>query len=366
MRKPEPLLSVTAVSDYALIGTLVAALVVGCGSPNPPAAAPAARTHVVVDSTGTPVTVPTVVNRIADAWPAHNEVVQMLGAGDKIVATVLTPSSVPWLYAIDPALKQAQTVFTTSTVDTEQLLADRPDVLFTDKGTSIAAQTETSGIPTVQLGFQTYPDLEKIVTTTAAVLGAPAQARAQAYNSYLDATLAKVIAVTSKVPPAARPTVLHIYSLNPLVVDGTNTIIDAWITAAGGRNAAQIAGQTRSVSIEQVARWNPDIIILASSAFVANDTGAQTLVNLRSDPFWSKLPAVRNNRAVLNPTGGWHWDRYGIEEALQIQWAAKTLHPDLFTTLDMVTQTKNFYSQFLRYALTDEQVNRMLAAQNPT
>jgi iron complex transport system substrate-binding protein len=366
VRKPEPLLSVTAVSDYALIGTLVAALVVGCGSPNPPAAAPAARTHVVVDSTGTPVTVPTVVNRIADAWPAHNEVVQMLGAGDKIVATVLTPSSVPWLYAIDPALKQAQTVFTTSTVDTEQLLADRPDVLFTDKGTSIAAQTETSGIPTVQLGFQTYPDLEKIVTTTAAVLGAPAQARAHAYNSYLDATLAKVIAVTSKVPPAARPTVLHIYSLNPLVVDGTNTIIDAWITAAGGRNAAQIAGQTRSVSIEQVARWNPDIIILASSAFVANDTGAQTLVNLRSDPFWSKLPAVRNNRAVLNPTGGWHWDRYGIEEALQIQWAAKTLHPDLFTTLDMVTQTKNFYSQFLRYALTDEQVNRMLAAQNPT
>lgn len=354
------------IAARAAVASLAAALITSCGHPNsPPASAPTASTHVVVDSTGTPVTVPTVINRIADAWPAHNEVVQMLGVGNKIVATVLTPSSVPWLYTIDPALMHAQTVFTNSTVNTEQLLADRPDVLFTDKGTSIAAQTTTSGIPTVQLGFQTYPDLEKVVTTTAEVLGPPAKAQAQAYNSYLDTTLAKVTAVTSKIPPTTRPSVLHIYSLNPLVVDGTDTIIDAWITAAGGRNAAQISGQTRSVSKEQVARWNPDIIILASSAFVANDTGAQTLANLRTDPFWSQLLAVRNNKAVLNPTGGWHWDRYGIEEALQIQWAAKTLHPDLFPTLNMVTQTKNFYSQFLHYPLTDDQANRMLAAQNP-
>jgi iron complex transport system substrate-binding protein len=54
-----------------------------------------------------------------------------------------------------------------------------------------------------------------------------------------------------------RPSVLHVYSLNPLVVDGTGNIIDAWINAAGGRNAAQIPGRTRPVSIEQVQKWNP-------------------------------------------------------------------------------------------------------------
>ena len=341
-----------------------AALLAGCAQPatNPPLGA---GTNVVVDATGAQVAVPTSIARIADAWPAHNEVDQMLGVGDKIVATVLTPNSAPWLYLVDPALARAQTVFTNSTVNTEALLADHPDVLFTDKGTSIGRQTQTSGIPTVALGFQTYPELKNMVTTTAEVLGPGAQAQAGAYNSYLNDTLARVNAATTSIPPAARPSVLHIYSLNPLVVDGTDTIIDAWITTAGGRNAARIAGQTRPVSQEQVAQWNPDVIILASSAFVAHDTGAQTLEKLRADPFWSQQRAVRDNHSYLNPTGGWHWDRYGIEEALQIQWAAKTLHPSLFTGLDMVAQVKDFYTRFLHYPLSDDQARRMIAAQNP-
>jgi iron complex transport system substrate-binding protein len=349
----------------AALGALSAALAAGCAQP-PVVSAAAAGTHQVVDSTGASISVPSTVTRIADAWPAHNEVVQMLGAGDKIVATVLTPVSVPWLYTIDPALRRARTAFTSSTVNAEQLINSRPDVLFTDKSTSIAAQTRATAIPTVQLGFQTYPDLEKVVTTTADVLGPAAQAQAKAYNSYLDTTLAEVSRVTATIPAGARPSVLHIYSLNPLVVDGTDSIVDAWITAAGGRNAARVSGNVRPVSQEQVAQWNPDVIILANSAFVATDTGAQTLAGLRADPFWSRLPSVRDNRAFLNPTGGWHWDRYGIEGALQIRWAAKTLHPREFAGVDLVAETRDFYARFLHYPLTVEQTRRMLAAQNPT
>ena len=301
----------------------------------------------------------------ADAWPAHNEVVQMLGGGDKIVATVLKPSSAPWLYLIDPALRNAPTAFTDSTVNTEQLTQTRPDVLFADKSTEIAAKSAELGIPTVQLGFQNYPDLKKMVTSTAEVLGPQAVPQAQAYNAYLDATLATVRGATAKLPAGKRPSVLHVYSLNPLVVDGTGSIIDEWINAAGGRNAAQVKGNVKPVSTEQVAQWNPDVVILASSAFVASDTGAQTLDKLRADPFWSQLPAVRAGRAVINPTGGWHWDRYGIESALQLRWAAKTLHPDLFRDVDMVAETRMFYDRFLHHPLTEDQARTMLAARDP-
>ena len=213
----------------------------------------------------------------------------MLGAGDKIVATVLTPASVPWLYTIDPALRQAQTVFTNTTVNAEALAQTHPDVLFADKSTQIAAKTLKLGIPTVALGFQTYEDLKNVVAITADGLGPAAQAQAKRYNSYLDSKLAAISTVTSTIPAAQRPSVLHIYSLDPLVVDGTNSIIDAWITAAGGRNAAQISGNARPVSTEQVAQWNPDVIILASSAFAAADTGQQTLENLSTDSFWNHL-----------------------------------------------------------------------------
>jgi iron complex transport system substrate-binding protein len=355
---------------FSVVGVLAAALLAGCGRPadehaGAGQAAPAAGTHTITDSTGTAVTLPDTVSRIADAWPAHNEVVQMLGAGDRIVATVLTHQSTPWLYTVQPSLDNAATVFTTSTVSTEKLIQARPDVLFSDKSTQIGASTSELGIPTVQLGFQTYDDLKKMVSTTADVLGADARAQAQAYTSYLDDKLTAVTTATSSIPEAQRPSVLHIYSLDPLVVDGTGSIIDAWITAAGGRNAAQVEGNARPVSTEQVSQWDPDVIILASSAFVGNDTGAQTLQKLTDDPFWSRMDAVRDHKAYINPTGGWHWDRYGIEEALQIQWAAKTLHPELFPDLDMAAETKSFYSRFLHFTLTDDQANRIIAGQDP-
>jgi len=46
----------------------------------------------------------------------------------------------------------------------------------------------------------------------------------------------------------------------------------------------------------------------------------------------------------VNPKGVFSWDRYGAEEALQIQWAAKTLYPDLFTNINI----KGNYSGILR------------------
>ncbi|MCM3886530.1 ABC transporter substrate-binding protein [Frankia sp. R82] len=356
----------------AALSSAVALVVAGCGgstdgaSSGSPATPSASTTpHMVTDSTGTAVQVPGVVNRIADSWPAHNEVVQMLGGGDKIVATVLTPSSVPWLYTISPKLRQARTVFTTTTANTEELLTTHPDVLFNNAGTQVVSKTSQVGLPTLQLSFQTFDGLKKVVNTTADVLGPEAKAQAQRYNTYLDGKLAEIRARTSPIAADQRPKVLHIYSLDPLVVDGTNSIIDEWITAAGGRNAAQVKGNARQVTKEAVASWNPDVIILASSAFTGNDTGAQTLEKLTTDPFWSSQPAVRDHRAYVNPTGGWHWDRYGIEEALQIQWAAKTLHPELFTGLNIVAETRTFFRDFLHYTLTDDQATRIVNAQNP-
>lgn len=343
---------------------LSAGLATACAQPsNSPA--PAQATHVITDSTGAAVTVPTTINRIADSWPAHNEVLQLLGGGDKIVATILTPQAYPWLYMINPGLKSVPTVFTTTTVTTEKLTAARPDVVFVSNNSQLAAKTTELGIPTLQLIFQNFDDLKKVVTTTADVLGPDAQARATAYNSYLDATLAAVSAKTATVPMASRPKVLHISTLDPLVIDGTDSIIDSWITAAGGRNAATVSGNLKPVSTEQIAQWNPDVIILGTNAGGTAGGGAQTLAKLAADPFFGQLAAVRDKRTYVNPAGAFLWDRYGAEEALQVQWAAKLLHPELFTDLDMVATTKDFYTRFLHYDLTDEQAARILAAQNP-
>jgi hypothetical protein len=47
------------------------------------------------------------------------------------------------------------------------------------------------------------------------------------------------------------------------------------------------------------------------------------------------------------------------EEALQIQWAAKMLHPDLFRDLDVRTEARNFYRTFFNYSLTEAELDQV-------
>lgn len=77
------------------------------------------------------------------------------------------------------------------------------------------------------------------------------------------------------------------------------------------------------------------------------------------------MAAVKDNRVYANPTGALLWDFYGIEEALQVQWAAKLLYPEQFASLNMVSVVKNFYSEFFRYQLTDAGANEILNALPP-
>ncbi|WP_342590171.1 ABC transporter substrate-binding protein [Clostridium muellerianum] len=70
------------------------------------------------------------------------------------------------------------------------------------------------------------------------ILGEDSKKRAANYISYLDAKLNTITNIISKIPKEQIPKVLHVTSLSPLTVDGSNTIINALIDTAGGINAA--------------------------------------------------------------------------------------------------------------------------------
>lgn len=316
----------------------------------------------IVDSAGVAVEIPKEVNKIADSWKAHNEVLTVLGAGDKIVATVLSKKSMPWLYKVNPSMEKALTTFGTS-FNAEELMNNKPDVVFMSSGDANASKISSLGIPVVQLKFTTFDTMKECITLTAKVLGKDAMEKAEKYNTYLDSKLKAIKDVTSKIPESEKPKVLHVESLSPIGVDGSDTIINEWIEAAGGINAAKsISGNMKEVSMEQILEWNPDIIIFGANGSSGEVTAMEQLVK---DPQWQQVNAVKNNKVYQNPTGAFLWDRYSCEEALQIQWAAKTINPDKFKDLDIPAETKNFYKVFLNYELTDEDVQKILKAKPP-
>ncbi|SHH97351.1 iron complex transport system substrate-binding protein [Sporobacter termitidis DSM 10068] len=313
--------------------------------------------RTITDMAGKEVTIPATVNKIADAWFAHNEIAVMLGADSKIVATAMNEKTYPWLYLVGPGLSNALSTFGTD-FNLEELVQKSPDIVFCSTSDKNIEKLQSMGIPVVQLMFTSFDEMRKCVTLTGDILGGDAVAKAAAYNDYLSGKLESIKAVTDKIAAADRPKVLHVTSLSPLQVDGSDTIIDDWINVAGGVNAAaSVKSNMQQVTMEQVIAWNPDVIIVGGNA-----GNSETLAK---DPNWASIAAVQKGQVYQNPAGAFLWDRYGAEEALQIQWAAKTINPDLFKDLDIASEAKSFYKTFLNYDLTDDQVQKILTAQKP-
>ncbi|WP_308720129.1 ABC transporter substrate-binding protein [Komagataeibacter xylinus] len=321
-------------------------------------AAHPATAREITDMAGHAQAVPDHPARIADLWFAHNELLLMLGGVQQIVMTVDSPQARPWMYRVFPALAQAQVV-NGPQVNAESLLHDQVDLVFVPQASAAITAFGAVGIPVLVSSFQDVDGLLRVVDMTAAALGTEhAHATAAHYRTMMKQTVNDVRERLANVPAAARPRVLHIQSLHPLRVDGAASIVDEWITLAGGRNAATgVSGNMKPVTPEQVAAWNPDVIILGPEC--------GTIDPAADGGLWQRLDAVRNGRIHANPSGVFPWDRYGSELPLQISWAAKTLHPDLFTDIDPVVLTQDFYRTYFHYNLTADDAQRILAGQPP-
>lgn len=314
----------------------------------------------ITDMSGAQVKIPVAIDRIADAWPAHHAILCILGEGDKVVATTATAQR-PWMGKINPQLNNAVAVFDTAGTNMEELVKAKPDIIFITANSKNAGTLAKLGIPVVQLHFTDFDSLKECVRITGAILGEQAKNRAEKYIAYLDGKLAGITAITAPIPREQRPKVLHITSLTPLMVDGKDTIVNSWIEVAGGNNVADMDGNGKEVSLEQVSNWNPDIIILGNTAFMKGGN----IDGLLKNPAWQHIRAIKDGKVYINPEGVFFWDRYGAEEALQIQWAAKLLHPNKFEHINMVKETIDFFKTFYNYDLSVEEADKILNGKRP-
>lgn len=201
--------------------------------------------------------------------------------------------------------------------------------------------------------------MKRSITLSAQVFGGNAPATAEKYNADLDEVLGAVRAQTDSLTDDARPAVMHGASVHTLTLDGTETIIDDWIKAAGGRNAVDQStkGDAQAqFTMEQVIAWNPAVIITGT---------AGEAEQILADSAWASIKAVQDKKVYVNPRGVFGWDGYGAEEILQVPWAAHLLHPDLFPDFDISERTKDFYAEYLGYQLTDDDVELILAGEDP-
>jgi iron complex transport system substrate-binding protein len=354
----------------AMLSAVLAAA--GCGATT--SGTQAAATHTVTDMAGDKVAVPDEVTRIAEQFPAHTVTDIMLGVGGKLDAIPQNVSTIPFLKAVDPGIVKVPQLFAADgSFNIEQLLSLKTSVVSATGGGSTLAPFKSSGLPAVDMTFSTLSQLPKSITLAGAVYGGSAVAKAKAFDTYFDANRQLVTSRTASLPASAKPSVLHIasYENGQLIVDGPGTVMDGWIKAAGGTDAAAplaIGGSSKgyshvTITAEQLLQWNPDVIDIETPGGdqgLASSYGASVAAALTKLPGWSSLKAVKDHTVYINPQGMYPWDRFTPEDALQLLWIAKVLHPSLFTDINLRAEAANFYKTFFNYTPSATQLDQIL------
>ena len=333
-----------------VLTTLLVSLAAGAISTPAPAATPA-RALRVTDAAGRVVELARSPQRIVVAGHGPYMVLDLLymfpGVSRRLVGVErkgqATSDFVPLL---DPTFAE-KTALTSP--GPEQIAALHPDLVLT--GSRGLSETGPAlgeiHIPVVQLGLETPELFQRDVANLGVLLGQPARAREIA--TYYRTRVARIRAGWQGVRESDRPRVLLVEYAERGGAAAVRVPAKAWmqtleVETAGGRpvwldSAAPGSGWTVA-NLEQIARWDPDQIILV--VWYTLDP-AKVLARLRDDPQWRALRAVRAGGLHAFPSDVYGWDTPDPRWLLGMTWLAKTLHPERFRSLDLESEVREFY-----------------------
>lgn len=179
-------------------------------------------------------------------------------------------------------------------------------------------------------------------------------ARAERIITIMDETRARLDAIQS-VPQSDRPSVLLLSPIGERLHasgGGPGGLFSDSIYSAGGINAAAALAGLIATSAEQIAAWNPDVILL----FQSEDTNP---VMIYDHPILGGVKAARERRVYVLPIGTNNWGSMGPDEYLCAIWLAELLYPDRMGS-KLREDIRRGFAAILNRALSDADLDGIL------
>ena len=310
-------------------------------------------TRTVTDLAGRRVEIPARISRAAGGRTTRIDPALHL-APEKMIGWVRTPGPTEKAYLQESVRELPEYGRLTGrggTANLENVLEFQPDLII-DSGitggtyVSLANNVqEQTKIPYLLLDGrvgekpETYRLLGELVD---------AKDRAEQLANYAEETLSGLRQRIAAIPESDRPRVYYGRGINGLesgLAGSINMEVLERVGAIGNVAAAAGTGSLSKISIEQVLAWNPDVILVLDPAFYAS---------VRTDPLWSSVKAVRENRIYMAPNlpYGWFDAPPGVNRLIGVRWLMSILYPKQFPE-DLRTTTGEFYRLFYQVNLTD-------------
>lgn len=321
---------------------------------------PALANRSITDQLGREVVIPDHIERAVVLQHQTLDIVIQLGATDKVVGILEK-----WQKYLPGAAKCIKEIDNMSTpgglksVNMESLLTLNPDIVFVTHYApkDMIDQISAAGIPVVAITLyaadfeqasKLNPELKDAnmayneglkegVEIIADIF--EKQERGQNLNDVIKANQ-KVLKTHLGTIPEAQIVRCYMARSN-LRTYGRGKYTSVIMERAGGVNVAatEIVG-FKEVTMEDILRWNPEVIFIQWRHRKAKE-------ELINDPAWKEISAVKNNKVFITPEYVKPWGHPLPESmALGELWMASTLYPEKFKDVDLTTMVQSYYKDF--------------------
>ena len=280
-----------------------------------PLAAASPLYREVTDETGRIVRVPQPVNRIVSLAPSLTETVYALGLQDRLVGDTD--------YCDYPPDAQKKTKVGGGISPSLEVIASlHPDLVLVTKSFNrldTVHSLETLGISSYATDPHTVDDIITSSKKLSDVLGA--HDAGVTVGEEMKSRLADLQKHLAAVPPKR---VLFVVWTQPLISVGKDTFIADALRHAGAVSIVDSDQSWPQMSLEEVARLQPEFLVFADAH---SETGATTLEALASLPGWNIVEAVANRHFASISDAV---NRPAPRIVSAIEELARQLHPEAF------------------------------------
>lgn len=313
----------------------------------------------VVDQVGNVVEIPQPVRRAITPYSIATYLVYGVGAADRLVAGgylgARDPIGAARMEAIDPRFPELSGyVMTQREINIEQVAALAPDVIFASARSAWLDTVAELRIPVVLFQGESPELLKESMLLAGQIFGLNAAARAAAWVEYYDGIFSQVVERTQDLTAEERPRVLMVGEEPLRVISGDMYQTDI-IAAAGGQSVtAELTGFWNDVNLEQVALWNPDVIVIVPYGNVTPET-------ITGSPEWQIISAVQAGQVYKMPRWVAPWDTPVPDSVLGIIWLAQKLFPGR-VDLDCAAEAVTFFNTFYGHAVPQDEIAAVCAS----
>jgi len=246
-----------------------------------------------------------------------------------------------------------------NTANLETVLAQKPDLILDVGSTSATFVSladrvqEQTGIPYALLDGR-FAGIAGTYRTLGELTGRADDADKLA--RYAEDALKTILGRIDPIAITARPRVYYARGPRGLATGLGGSINVETIEMLGRNVAGETQGGLANVSIEQILVWDPEVIVTIDQEFAAN---------VRNDPSWAAVKAVRDNRVHLSPKMPFGWVDFppSVNRLIGLWWLAKILYPDRFPE-DLRALTQDFYTRFYHVTPSSAQIDHVLAGRD--